>query len=233
MQLRAQLGVLRAQPPLVDRRPCSMRRELRELERLDQEVDGAALDRRDRLVDAAEAGDDDAADRRDSGRAPRRGRPCRWRRAAAGRRPGRRRRSRRRRLDRVGARSPTRTGAKPSASSDSTTICAKVGFVFDDEHGRADSRALGHTSRTGVSSVRLAAFKFRRPPTPIAVRGYVRRDAIRAMAMPRMRCARADAAFEVLVVDDDPEIRELLTELLRDARLPDGQRRRWPRRGRR
>ena len=35
-----------------------------ELKRLDQEIDGAALDRRHRLVDAAEAGDDDGADRR-------------------------------------------------------------------------------------------------------------------------------------------------------------------------
>ena len=37
-------------------------RQLRELERLDQEIDGAALDRRDRLLDAAESGDDDGAD---------------------------------------------------------------------------------------------------------------------------------------------------------------------------
>ena len=37
-------------------------RELRQLERLDQEVDRAALDRRDRFLDAAEPGDDDAED---------------------------------------------------------------------------------------------------------------------------------------------------------------------------
>ena len=63
VQLRAQLGVLLPQPPLLERR-AQHPRQLRELKRLDQEIDGAALDRRDRVVDAAEAGDHDGADRR-------------------------------------------------------------------------------------------------------------------------------------------------------------------------
>ena len=60
-QLRAQLCVLQTQPLLVDRgayHPC----ELRELKRLDQEVDGAVFDRLYGLGDPAEARHDDGLD---------------------------------------------------------------------------------------------------------------------------------------------------------------------------
>ena len=61
VQLRPQLRVFMAQPALADavvQHLC----ELHQLERLDQEVDGAVLDRLDRLFDAAEAGDHDRPD---------------------------------------------------------------------------------------------------------------------------------------------------------------------------
>ena len=62
-QLRAQLGVLLLQPALLDRL-LQAARNLRELERLDQEVHGAEPNRVDRFLHAAEAGDDDGADGR-------------------------------------------------------------------------------------------------------------------------------------------------------------------------
>ena len=62
-QLRAQLGVLDPQPLLIDG-GLEHARELGQLERLDQEVDGAALHRLNRLGDAAEAGHDDGLDLR-------------------------------------------------------------------------------------------------------------------------------------------------------------------------
>src|SRR5690606_33012581 len=63
LQLRAQLGVLLLQPSLVDRLP-EPARDLRQLERLDQEIDRAQPDRLDRFFDTPEPGDDDGADRR-------------------------------------------------------------------------------------------------------------------------------------------------------------------------
>ena len=58
-QLRPQLGVLLAEPRLVDRR-CQHAGEMWQLHRLDEEVDGAALDRRDRFFDTAVTGHDDS-----------------------------------------------------------------------------------------------------------------------------------------------------------------------------
>ena len=86
VQLRAQLGVLLLQPALAERRLQHLR-ELHQLERLDQEVDGAALDRLHRFVDAAEAGHDDAADVRVAGERLVEHVHAVARRAAAGRRP--------------------------------------------------------------------------------------------------------------------------------------------------
>ena len=60
VQLRAQLRVLLLQPAFVDAGVQHLR-ELRQLERLDQEVDGAALDGLDRFFDAARTRDDDGA----------------------------------------------------------------------------------------------------------------------------------------------------------------------------
>ncbi len=57
-QLRPQLGVLLAEPRLVDRR-CQHAGEMGQLHRLDEEVDGAALDRRDRFFDTAVTGHHD------------------------------------------------------------------------------------------------------------------------------------------------------------------------------
>ncbi len=60
-QLRAQFGVLLPQAPLVDA-GRQHARQLRQLERLDEEVDGAALDRGDGFLDAAEPGHHDGED---------------------------------------------------------------------------------------------------------------------------------------------------------------------------
>jgi hypothetical protein len=51
-QLRPQLGVLLAEPRLVDR-CCQHAREMGQLHGLDEEVDRAALDGRDRFLDTA------------------------------------------------------------------------------------------------------------------------------------------------------------------------------------
>ena len=55
----AQLRVLALEPPLADRRLHDLH-ELDELERLDQEIDRAALQRAHGLIDAPEPGGDDA-----------------------------------------------------------------------------------------------------------------------------------------------------------------------------
>ena len=84
LQLRAQVGVLRLQPPLLDRR-VQLVQQLFELERLGDESLGAEPRDFDRLADRAEAGDDDGDDLRDSARRPRRAPAGRRRPAAAGR----------------------------------------------------------------------------------------------------------------------------------------------------
>ena len=63
LELLAQVGVLGAQPPLLERRFEHVQ-QLVELERLADEVGGAALDGVDGVLDGAVAGDDDADDAR-------------------------------------------------------------------------------------------------------------------------------------------------------------------------
>ena len=65
-KLCAQLGVLLAEARLIDRR-CQHARQVRELHRLDEEVDRAAFDCGDRILDAAESGHDDGDDFRITG----------------------------------------------------------------------------------------------------------------------------------------------------------------------
>ena len=95
--------------------------------------------------DAAEAGDHDARGCRDSGRAPRRGRPCRRRRAAADRRPARRTRSLEAARSRPRPSAPGRR-PKPSASQRFGDELPQVGFIFDDEDGRAAVDVWRHTA---------------------------------------------------------------------------------------
>ena len=63
LELLAQVGVLGAQPALLERRLEDVQ-QLLELERLADEVGGAALDGVDGVLDSAVAGDDDADDPR-------------------------------------------------------------------------------------------------------------------------------------------------------------------------
>ena len=61
IELLAQIGVLVLQPPLLERRAQHVQ-QLLELKRLGDEVRRAALDRFDRILHRAEAGDDDGDD---------------------------------------------------------------------------------------------------------------------------------------------------------------------------
>ena len=63
IELLTQVGVLVLQPPLLERRVQDVQ-QLLELERLGDEVGGAALDRLDRVLDRPVAGDDDGDDAR-------------------------------------------------------------------------------------------------------------------------------------------------------------------------
>ena len=119
-ELRLELGVLFAQPLLVEP-GVQHARELRQLERLDQEVDGAALDRRDRFRDAAEAGHDDRADLRVALERLVEHLSCRRRRAGAGRRRGRRR-QRTASRSMASAASAACAAAKPLASRLATMV---------------------------------------------------------------------------------------------------------------
>ena len=61
LELRSQVGVLRLQPPLLERRSQHVQQRV-ELERLGDEVGGALLDGLDRVLHRAVAGDDDGDD---------------------------------------------------------------------------------------------------------------------------------------------------------------------------
>src|SRR5215203_1296188 len=100
----------------------------------------------------------------------------------------------------------TRTGSKPAACSESPTICRRS----SSSSTTSTDGAAGWVILGLVSSVRLTDSS---QTAACRLLERILRESDSAMAMPRTDAAAK--AFEILVIDDEPEIRELLTEHLR------------------
>ncbi len=190
-------------------------RQLDELKRLDQEVDGAALDRLDRVLDPAEPGDDDGANL-----------------GIAGER-------RFEDVHAVGVGQPQIDDepvvGKPFETGDGVAAVERlrdgkafgferfgdkltqIGLVFDNEHGGLV--VLSH--RVGVPQ-ESGQLRFRVwPRLPISCKYDDRNaDSSPIIGPVILNMPQLPARFDVLVVDDDERVRELVMSYLSSQGMP-------------